>query len=65
MKNGKKITEDLTLQVCGFLSDTGCVYDLQRDNRGGMRSSYVFVRKPVPMKIRISAHRSPRIEKDI
>lgn len=63
-KNDKQITEDLTLEVAGFLSDAGCVYECQFDNRGGKRARYIFVRKPVACKIRISGHPSDRVEKD-
>ena len=65
MKNDKRITEDLSLKVAGFLSDAGCVYDLQFDNRGGARARYLFVRKPIACKIRVSGHPSNRMEKDI
>lgn len=64
MKNDKQVTEDLTLEIAGFLSDAGCVYDCQFDNRGGERARYIFVRKPLASKIRISGHVSNRIEKD-
>jgi hypothetical protein len=65
MKNDKQITEDLSLRVAGFLSDAGCMYDLQFDNRGGKRARYLFVRKPIAAKIRVSGHPSDRVEKDI
>lgn len=64
MKNDKQVTEDLSLQVAGFLSDVGCVYECQFDNRGGKRARYLFVRRPVAAKIRVSGHPSDRIEKD-
>lgn len=64
-KNDKRITEDLSLQVAGFLSDYGCAYELHFDNRGGNRARYLFVHKPVSAKIRVSGHPSDRIEKDM
>ncbi len=56
--------KDVTTALCGALSDLGCVYDCELDNRGGNRSTYVRLRKPTPAKIRISDHRSSRIDKD-
>jgi hypothetical protein len=51
-------------KLCGALTDMGCAYDIEIDNRGGKRSRYVHVRKPVSAKIRISDHKSDRIEKE-
>ena len=53
-----------TERLCGALSDLGCVYEVEFDNRGGKRSRYIYVRKPVSVKIRVSDHRSDRMEKD-
>lgn len=60
----KREIEDATTSIAGGLTDLGCQYDCQFDNRGGNRSNYLFVRKPVPAKIRISDHPSTRIDKD-
>jgi hypothetical protein len=59
------LVRDTTTAICGALSDLGAVYDCQFDNRGGNRSDYIFVRRPIAAKIRISDHRSGRVEKDM
>ena len=65
MKNGKKIIEDIAGSLCSALTDLGCEFYWEGDNRGGKHTSkYIFVRKPVAMKIRVSDHRSDRAEKD-
>lgn len=58
------LVRDTTTAICGALSDRDAVYDCQFDNRGGNRSDYIFVRSPIAAKIRISDHRSDRVEKD-
>lgn len=61
----KQSVKDVTTALCGALTDLGAVYDCDFDNRGGNhRSCYVFLRKPITAKIRISDHRSSRIDKD-
>ena len=65
MKADKKITEELSLKIAGFLSDARCIYEVQFDNRGGKRARYIFVRKPFACKIRISGHPSERVQKDM
>lgn len=50
--------------LCRALGDRGFVFHWEADNRGGKSSRYIFVRQPVPMKIRIADHTSDRIEKD-
>lgn len=61
----KETVRDVVTALCGALSDLGCVYDCDFDNRGGQnKSCYVFVRKPLPAKLRVSDHRSSRIDKD-
>jgi hypothetical protein len=60
----KREVEDATTSIAGALTDLGCQYDCEFDNRGGNRSNYIFVRKPVPAKIRIADHPSSRMDKD-
>lgn len=64
MGRGNAAVEDAHLTICGALSDMGCIYDISIDNRGGSRSRYIFVRKPVQLKIRVSDHGSDRIDKE-
>lgn len=59
-----KAVRDATTALCGALTDLGCVYECQFDNRGGNRSDYIHVRRPLPAKIRISDHPSSRVDKD-
>lgn len=61
---GRRDVEDATTALAGGLSDLGCVYDCEFDNRGGNRSNYIFVRRPLPAKIRIADHPSQRMDKD-
>lgn len=64
MARGKQVIEDAHLALCGALSDMGCIYDISIDNRGGSRSRYIYVRKPIAAKLRVSDHGSDRMEKD-
>lgn len=59
----KQSIADDSEQLCGALSDMGCEFHWEADNRGGFNSRYVFVRRPVAAKIRVSDHKSDRIER--
>lgn len=64
MLRGKIAIEGAHLALCGALTDIGCTYDIHTDNRGGGRSRYIFARKPVAFKVRVSDHGSDRVKKD-
>lgn len=60
----KATISDVTTSLCGALTDLGCQYSCDIDNRGGNRSTYIHITRPLPAKIRISDHRSSRIDRD-
>ena len=60
----RETVRDVTTALCGALTDLGCQYSCDSDNRGGNRSAYIHVTRPVPAKIRIADHKSSRIDKD-
>ena len=51
-------TSEISTSICGVLSDLGCKFHVEGDD-----SHYIFVRQPVPMKIRVSDHRQRKREK--
>lgn len=57
--------KDVAASICGALSDGGYTYTFSADNRGGNRSCYIFVTRPVSAKIRISDHPSDRADKEV
>ena len=63
-KNKRDLIADLSENLCSRLTDLGFEFHWEADNRHHNRSRYIFVRRPVPLKIRVSDHPSPRIEKE-
>lgn len=64
-KRSNPAVADLAAALCGSLSDRGFTYTFSTDNRGGNRSCYIFITRPVSAKIRVSDHPSDRAEKDV
>ena len=64
MTSRKQSIADESEKLCGGLADMGCKFHWEADNRGGVNSRYVFVRRPVVAKIRVSDHKSDRTERD-
>lgn len=60
-----RLVADASEALCGGLTDLGCIYEIEFDNRGGNRSRYIFVRKPIAAKIRVSDHPSDRTAKEV
>jgi len=60
----KETIKDVAAALCRALTDLGCIYDCVFDKWGGNRSCYIFLRQPIPAKLRIADHRSSRIDKD-
>jgi hypothetical protein len=65
VKRANKEVENASESLCGGLTDLGCTYEIEFDNRGGNRSRYIYIRRPLAAKIRVSDHPSDRAEKDM
>lgn len=52
----KQEVVDIATKLCGVLTDMGCEYHFETDNRSKSKSCYIYVRRPKYMEIRISDH---------
>lgn len=52
----KQEVQDIAAQLCGALTDLGCEYHFEADNRSNRHSHYIYVRRPKYIEIRISDH---------
>lgn len=64
-KKRRSVPSDLAADLARQLSDMGCVYEWEGDNRSYRNSRYIFVRRPVAAKFRVADHPSDRIQKDL
>lgn len=58
------MVDELNARLCAALTKRGMTFEWEADGRGAKVSHYFFVRKPLLLKIRISQHKSNRIEKE-
>jgi hypothetical protein len=59
----KQEIADATARLCSVLTGLGFEYHFEADNRGGNKSHYIYVRRPIYMEIRISDHPMNKIKR--
>jgi hypothetical protein len=60
----KKIdVQGMAAAVCGVLTELGCEYHFEADNRSDRSSHYIYVRRPKYIEIRVSDHPTSRRRK--
>lgn len=47
---------DTAASLCGILTDLGCIYEFEADNRSQNKSVYIYVRRPRYFQVRVSDH---------
>lgn len=52
----KNEVHEMTASVCSALTNLGCEYHFESDNRSQNRSHYIYVRRPKYIEIRVSDH---------
>ena len=64
MKRGRFDIAAAAGAIGSALTERGCVFEWQMDNRGSTPSRYIFGRKPFAAKVRVADHPSDRWTKD-
>lgn len=59
----KNEIQEMAAAVCGLLTELGCEYHFEADNRSSKRSAYIYVRRPKYMEIRVSDHAAGRVRR--
>jgi hypothetical protein len=57
----KQEVQDMVAKLCGVLTELGCEYHYEADNRSNRHSHYIYVRRPKYMEIRVSDHPANKI----
>jgi hypothetical protein len=56
----KQEIQDMAARLCSVLTDLGCDFHFEADNRSSHRSHYIYVRRPKYIEIRVSDHRATK-----
>lgn len=59
----KQEIHDTVAKLCGVLTDLGCQFEFEADNRSDRRSYYIYVRRPKYMEIRVSDHAANKVRR--
>lgn len=59
----KQEVQEMTARLCSVLTELGCEYHFEADNRSKWHSHYIYVRRPKYTEIRISDHAINKIKR--
>lgn len=63
MSMKKQNVQDMAARLCGALTELGCQYEFQGDNRSDHHSIYFWVRRPKYIEIRVSDHAINKVKR--